>query len=180
MTTKIVALSVLLCIASGWPGVLGEAIAAPIPVPAYFDGEHVGAVCLTAVPPGGPGPITVLVQFNFDPVTQGGISLARANSLFAYYKDILLGILKPLIGSNFQSFCSLTPSDVQIQYPGVDALDAIQLVRQFAFERYYIVDSYLTTYAGVESIVRSEVFRVDGGDELSYVQGFEIAEGLLP
>jgi hypothetical protein len=185
MTTKIVVLTALLCIASGGPELLGQAVAGPIPVPAYFDGEHVGGLCLNAVPPGESGPIPVLVQFNFDHVTQGGISLERANSLFAYYTSLLLGILSPVIGSNPQPFCSFLPSLVPIVHGIVDALDAVQKMtpafQQLGFQRYYIVDSYLATYAvDVESIVRSEVFRVDGANALTYVQGFEIAEAVLP
>jgi hypothetical protein len=182
MTVKTVLSILLVCIVSMAPGLPGETFAGAIPVPAYFDGERVGLLCLDATPLGS-SPIKVLVQFNYDPAAGGGISVTAANQLFGVYTSFYLGILSPLIGPNPQPTCSLIPSIVAGTY-GVDALDAVQILagtyQQSGFHRYYIVDSYRTTYAGgVESVIRSEVFRVEGPDTLTFELGIEIAVAVL-
>jgi hypothetical protein len=148
MTPRATVLIVFVVFALTVPGVVGSGFAAPIPD--YFKDEWVGFVCLTASPPGSP-PISVLVQFNFDQVTFGGISLIRANSLFTYLTSNL-GLLSPTIGNNPQTTCSLTPSQTLAMFPGATALQAAQQVsgsfQQLGFPP-YIPDVDMLLYAHV-------------------------------
>jgi hypothetical protein len=183
MTPRATVLIVFVLVALVVPGVVGSAFAAPIPD--YFEDEWVGFVCLTATPPGSP-PISVLVQFNFDQVTFGGIPPNRANSLFTYLTSNL-GLLSPIIGNNPQTTCSLTPSQTLAMFPGATALQAAQQVsgtfQQLSFARYIIVDAFLSftvLYFGSVDTLRTEVYRVNGNNDLSYVASNEIAASLVP
>jgi hypothetical protein len=184
MTARLLMVSVLVCLATGALGLFAEAAAGPIPIPEYLEGAHFGFVCLNATPPGS-GPVTVLLQFTFDPEFQGGIAVGRANALQVNFTIPMVGIFSPALGANPGRCGELLPSLVPAVLPGVDAFAAAQQLsasfQQLGFQRYYIVDVYRSAYAGdVESIVRAEVFRALGADALSYVQGIEIAEPLLP
>src|SRR5262249_46339992 len=143
MTRVTTAVTVLLLLVLAVPGTVGIGLAAQIPD--YFGDEWVAFVCLTATPPGS-GPTTVLLQLNFDKLSFGGIPLDRADRLYAYLTNNL-GILSPVIGPNPQKTCTLTPSQVTVQFPGKTALDAAQLVspsfQQLGFARYVILDAFL-------------------------------------
>lgn len=183
MTLTRIALTVMVLFALAVPGVVGSGIAAPIPP--FFEEESVGFVCLTASPPGSP-PTSVLVQFNFDKIAFGGIPLTRADSLFSFLTSNL-GLLSPIIGSNPQTTCSLTPSQTLVQFPGATALQAAQQVsgsfQQLGFSRYIIVDTFLSfavPYFGPVDTLRSDVFLVIGNNDLSYASSIDIAESLVP
>ena len=176
-------LTVLVLFALLVPGVVGSGFAAPIPE--YFQDEWVGFVCLTAFPPGSPA-TTVLVQFNFDKTTFGGIPLSRADSLYTFLRSNL-GLLSPVIGSNPQTTCTLTPGQVVIQFPGADAKQATQQVsgsfQQLGFARYIVVDTYSALAilsSGTVVVLKTDVFVVNGNNDLSYVASNEIAASLVP
>jgi hypothetical protein len=187
MTLKAAVLTVLVVFALAVPGVVGSGFAEPLP--GYFEDEWVGFVCLTASPPGSP-PTSVLVQFMFDKTSNGGISLTWADSLFAFLTGNL-GLLSPIIGSNPQTACSRTPSQIQVEFPGATGLQAAQLVsgsfQQLGFSRYIIVDTYLSfldlsygeTQISVETL-NSDVFRVNGNNDVSPVAANQIARSLVP
>lgn len=188
MTLKTTVLTVLVLFALAVPGVVGSGFA--LPLPDYFADEWVGFVCLTASPPGSP-PTSVLVQFMFDKSTNGGISLTGADSLFAFLTGNL-GLLSPIIGSNPQTACSLTPSQTQVEFPGATGLQAAQFVsgsfQQLGFSRYIIVDAFWTTtdvsyiaetLTSVE-VLGLDVFRVTENNDLSYVASSQIVRSLVP
>jgi hypothetical protein len=183
VTTKAIVLTGLLLLALAVPGVAGNGFAASIPT--YFEDEWVGFVCLTASPPGSP-PTGVLLQLNFDKVALGGISLTTADSLFAFLTGNL-GLLSPIIGNNPQTTCSRTPSQIQAQFPGVNALQATQQLsgtfQQIGFPRYIVVDAFFSLvapYLGTATILRTDVFLVTGNNDLSYAAGNEIVDSLIP
>jgi hypothetical protein len=165
-------------------GLFAEAAAGPIPIPEYLEGAHFGIVCLNATPPGS-APVTVLVQFTFDPEGHGGIPVGRANALLINFTIPLVGVFSPVLGPNPARCGELLPSLIPIVLPGIDAFAAAQQLsasfQQLGFQRYYIVDMYRAVYGDdVESIVRADMFRALGADALSYVLGIEISETLAP
>ncbi len=183
MTWRASILTVVFVLALTAPGASGDAPAAAIP--SYFEDEWVGFLCLTASPPGS-GSTGVLVQFNFDKSTLGGIPLARADRLFAFFASNL-GLLSPTIGKNPQTTCSLSPTQTLAQFPGATALQAAQQVsgsfQQLGFSRYVIVDSYVNVallYFGPVQTVRSDVFPVSGNNDLSYAGSNELPDATLP
>lgn len=174
---------VLLALVLAVPGLVGSSFADPIP--GYFADEWVGFLCLRTSSPGSP-PTSVLLQFNFDKITFGGIPLNRADSLFTFLTGNL-GVLSPTIGSNPQTTCSLTPSQVQTTFLGATGLQAAQQVaptfQQLGFTRYVIADSFLSftvIFSGSVNTLRTEVFVVAGSNDLSYVASHEFAASLVP
>jgi hypothetical protein len=140
-STTAVLILLLLCVVAAL-GLVGDTDAAPLP--AYFAEGWVGFLCLSATPPGSGGPVNVLLQLNFDKAEFGGISLARADALVPFIAANL-GVLSPTVGSNPQVTCSRTPSQILADFPGVNALQAVQQVapirEQLGFARYIIADA---------------------------------------
>ena len=183
MTSTRTILTVLVVFALAVAGLVDRGFAAAIPN--YFQDEWVGFVCLTALPQGSP-PTRVLLQLNFDKTSLGGIPLSRADSLFGFLTSNL-GLLSPTLGSNPQTTCSFTPSQILVNFPGATALQAAQQVsptfQQIGFARYVILDAFLSLtviYSGPVNTLRTEVFLVTGNNDLNYVASNEIAESLVP
>jgi len=183
MTARPIGIVCLLLLALAAPGMVGGVAAESVPT--YFEDGWVGFLCLNATPPGS-GPIHVFLQINFDKVSLGGISLARADTLFAYV-SANLGLLSPVIGHDPQPFCSFSPSFIQAQFPNATALQAVQLLspsfHQMGFDRYVIYDSFLTAallYFGPVSTLRAEIYVVNGSNDISFVLSNEIPTSLLP
>jgi hypothetical protein len=184
MIARVVVLTVLTVLALGAPWMVEDSFAAPIPD--YFADEWVGFACFNAVAPGGSTTATVL-QFNFDKFAGNGITLARADSLFARLTSSL-GWLSQLIGASLQMTCTLTPSQIQASNPGLTALQAALQVsgsfQQLGFPSYLILDSFLTvapSYLGTDiPILRTDAFRVLGSNNLSYQGSNDVLESLLP
>jgi hypothetical protein len=171
----VVALACVVVLALGF-----SATAAAFDPPGYFDGEHVGFLCLRAPVPGFGG-IFTLVQINFDHQTGGGISLSEADTLFAL---LVLGLTE----STGPPICKFTPTQLNAQ--GFDALSAANFVlprwEDAGWQIYFIMDAFKTTrnlayIPGLTSntlIVRGDVFVAEGTD-LAYAGAAEVLRSFL-
>ncbi|MGH2610766.1 MAG: hypothetical protein ACRDHF_16925 [Tepidiformaceae bacterium] len=184
MIAKAVVVTVLVLCALSAPWMTGEGVAAPIP--GYFSDGWVGFACLNAVVAGG-SPTPVLVQLNFDKVAGSGISLARADSLFARLTGSL-GWLSQLTGASLQLTCAHTPGQIQAGVAGLTALQAAQQLsgtfQQRGFSSYLILDSFFSvapSYLGDDiAILRTDAFRVVGANNVTYIGSTESLESLTP
>lgn len=180
MVAKAVVLTVLALCTLGMPWMTGDSVAAPIP--SYFGDGWVGFACLTAVVGGG-SPTPVLLQLNFDKVAGSGISLARADGLFARLTGAL-GWLSQLTGADLQLTCTHTPGQIQASVAGLTALQAAQQLsgsfQQRGFSSYLVLDSFLSvapSYLGNDLlIVRTDAFRVVGANNVTYIGSTESLE----
>src|SRR5262245_45969473 len=98
MIVKAARVTVVVIVAICALGTVDRGEAAPIPE--YFSDEWVGFACLSATRPGASA-TPVLVQLNFDKLAGGGLSLARADTVFGRMTGSL-GWLGQLIGASLQ------------------------------------------------------------------------------
>ena len=187
MTAKTIVLIALLTAMLGAPSMVDTTYAAAIP--GYFADEWVGFLCIFGPVPtsGNPARVNILFQLNFDKSVNGGITLARADQLFAFFQSQIVGL--GTAGVFNQQTCALTPSQVQSQY-GANALQAAQQVsgsfQQLGFQLYFINDSFwglVPNYLGLPSdtlVLRTDVFLVNGSDNVNYTRSLEILEDLVP
>jgi hypothetical protein len=190
MAAKAIVVAVLVVFALCTPWLADTSFA--IPIPGYFDGEWVGLLCLQVAFPGADTPINALAQINFDPFTNGGIDLAKADELFAFITDSIAQF-GPLAGAGtIQQTCAFTPGQVQSQF-GIDALDAANALtgtyQDHGFSLFLILDAFyalLPDYlldAGlpVETLtLRTDLFIVGGFNDLSYSGSLEVLKELTP
>jgi len=180
MIVRAMTVAVLVCWALAGPGAVGGSAAATIPE--YFDDEWVGFACLTSTPAGGAA-TSVLLQVNFDKLAGGGITVARADTLFGRLTSSF-GWLGEITGASFQVTCTMTPSQVQASNPGLTARQAAQALagtfQQRGFPSYLILDSFLAvtpSYLGSDvAIRRTDAFRVVGVNNLTYLGSNDIVE----
>jgi hypothetical protein len=181
MVLKATVMTVLVLFALGVPWVVDNSFAAPIP--AYFADEWVGFACVTATIPG--GSVALLLQLNFDKIAGGGISLPRADELFAQMTSpIGLGWLGGLLGASLQVTCAHTPGQIQASNPGLTALQAAQAVsgdfQQRGFATYVIQDTFLSlaqSYLGLDiPILRTDAFPVLGSNNVSYLGSIDVVD----
>ena len=179
MIVKAVVMVVLVCCALAGPWAAGESVA--VTIPEYFDDEWVGFACLNST--AGGTTTAVLLQVNFDKLAGGGITLSRADTLFARLTTSF-GWLSELTGASFQATCTLTPSQVQASNPGLTARQAAQALsgsfQQRGFPVYLILDSFLgvtPSYLGSDvAIRRTDAFRVVGPNDLTYIGSSDVVE----
>jgi hypothetical protein len=179
-------------------------VALAAPVPAYYSDEWVGLLCVQATPPGSITPVPALLQINFDRSTNGGISLARADELFA--KIVAAnGRFGPLAGFTLVAQdcravagpsvqISYAPNEIQAQF-GVNALQvALALSGSFqglGFQQYLILDSFLNLVPNYLTeppvgvlppgtlTLRTDLLTVVGNNDIGYVSSSEILNDLL-
>ena len=183
MIARVLMLTVLLVLALAAPWMVEDGFAAAIP--GYFADEWVGFACLNAV--AGGSTTQVLLQLNFDKISGSGITLARADTLFARLTSSL-GWLSQLTGAGYQVTCTYTPSQIQASNPGLTALQAAQALtgsfQSRGFTSYLVLDSFLSVasaYLGADvAIVRTDAFRAVGSNNLSYLGSTDTVESPAP
>ena len=180
MIAKTLALTLLLMLAACTPGLDGDGVAAPLP--AYFADGAVGFVCIEVTPASG-SPFNVLVQANFDKVLDGGIAPARADALFGFVTNLVrTNELQPL--GSLRTTCSMTPSQIESQFSGMNALQAAQPLtgsfQQRGFAAYLIVDTYLAVALALHDTLRIDTFRAVGNNNVDYVGSIERLRTSVP
>lgn len=180
MSVKAMVSAALIVWGLAGPGVVGDALAAPLP--AYFADGAPAFACLEVTPPSG-APFNVLVQANFDKVLEGGIPTTRADALFAYVLNLVRATDLQSLGS-IRTTCSMTPSQVQGQFAGLTGLQAAQQLSgaftQRGFAAYLIADTYLSVAIALFDTLRVDVFRVVGANNIDYVGSIERARSAVP
>jgi hypothetical protein len=180
MMGRVTLITVLIVCVLGAAGAVDRSIAAPIPE--YFEDEWVGFACLTATKPGA-SPTPMLLQLDFDKLAGGGLSQARADSLFARMTSAL-GWLSQLTGATLQVTCLHSPSEVQAMMPGVTgrqaALGLSGSFQQLGFTSYVLLDTFVSTappYLGFDALIlRTDGFLVTGPNNLSYLGSNDIVD----
>jgi hypothetical protein len=163
-------------------GLVDRSFAAPFP--SYFEDEWVGILCLRGTVPGGGGPVNVLVQLNFDKSTNGGITLPEANQQFNALKSQLT-----FAGALVTQICAIPPGQIQSDL-GINGLQAAQQLagqfHQLGFALYFIADTfwnipldYLELPEGA-LVLRTDVFGVNGPNNISYTRSTETLDSLVP
>ena len=149
-------------------------------LPDYFSGERVGALCLRATIPG-LSTLNVLVQINFDKSTNGGITLARADSLF----QLITTSITSFGGTLVRSCGAFKPSQIDSQFH----LNALQVAQQLTgnyqsqgFQLYFILDAYNWTAPNPTTVdvLRADAFLVNGSNNVTYVGSVDILKSLVP
>ena len=164
------------------PGVVENSSAAPIP--GYFGGERAGVVLATVQAPT-LGTVAAIIQINFDPTTNGGISSTLANSLFSQVASGIPSLVSALgLGSDLSGFQSFSPS--QIQSFGFNALNLAQLLSAqfgaFGFSLYAILDVYVWTaesFLGSVPTLKVDLFIVLGNNNVMYAASVELVRSVV-
>ena len=181
MTAKRMAMIGLLTIALGVPFLSERSFAAAIP--GYFADEYVGILCVNGPTPISPTKVNFLIQMNFDKLSQGGITLAKADQLFEFLRSSFLNFS----GTATQT-CAIKPSQVNSQY-GVNGLQAAQQLtgtyQNYGFQLMLIIDSfwdlvptYLNQPAGA-LLLRGDTFIVIGRDDVLYRSSSETLQSAI-
>lgn len=171
----------LLTIALSMPWRPGESSAAALP--SYLSNSWVGIICVNGPTPVSPQKIKLLIQMTFDKSSNGGISLAQADQVFAFLRTSFLNF------SGATEICpALKPSVVQAQY-AVNGLQAAQQLtgtyQNYGLELMVILDSfwvptqnYLNQPSGAQSL-RSDTFLVTGNNSVFYQSSSENLKSLV-